>query len=369
MSGTVLKVAYHNQGRTRALEVLGLYKYALSRLDKELQKGTITPSEVVPGASARAAIPGRRGAASRIAMRKKLIAPSAQPAEALNRLRAMRTRLVDAQAARPDVALGLTRKQKLRVVRDPHKLQLPLDNMENRFDAYMRNPTYRRNVGEIYLPKILTYEQNKLYGDPKLRGAFALGVLQHELGEFEHSVGGHALPYSSHHGTNPLVREKLQSLGDPVIQKEWALVRQSDRDDAFVEKLYRQVGGTPDSPIPLHGKQHRALNAALTRRAKELDPGSRLSGLEAARGKALFDRGRLQVPYVPKEIISDYTALYPEIARYRIAPRRAPKKVQGVKTSPIITKSMQAKTFHEAVPRRLLDYLGLKNSKQLLRLL
>lgn len=84
-------------------------------------------------------------------------------------------------------------------------------------------------------------------------------TLQHELGEAAEGGRAKVTPFASHLGVEPILREQLATQGDAVASKLFHKVRQQDPADAHVQKLIRQVGGTPGAPVPLDGKQHRAL--------------------------------------------------------------------------------------------------------------
>lgn len=140
--------------------------------------------------------------------------------------------------------------------------------------------------------------------------ALTYATLRHELGEAEESrrlvESKGVRPFASHLGTTPILREQEALLGDPQAIRDMAQVRQMNPGDARVQKLIRQVGGTPDSPLPLGGRQHAALNRRVDARPDLLDPQGR--GLAA-------NLGAEHVPYVPKslpkasDILEEATAL------------------------------------------------------------
>lgn len=361
---------YYNLGQLRARLALGFTKEALTRLDRELQKGTITPADVVPGTSPRAAQPGATGAPARRGMRNKLVAPSSAPPEQLERLREMRARLAQAQMKRPDVALGLPSGKNLRVVQDAAKMRTPAATMGGSADTvgpslWLRNTRQR---GEMFMPQNEEFELQKVQRSPKLRAASKLPTVQHELGEFEQYLGKDLLPFSTHVGTNPNMREKFHTTGDPVIHKEFATARANSPDDVIFEKLYRQMGGTPDSPLPLHGRQHAALNKQMAQRASEFSPEAKLTGLHHASGKLVADKGKYNVPYVTPEALQDYESAAPKIKSYlqgqANALPTAAKSPNAARTLGAITKGRE-QAVQDAVPKRLLKFLGLRSPSQL----
>jgi hypothetical protein len=231
---------------------------------------------------------------------------------------------------------------------------------------WLRNTRQR---GEIYLPDEEEFELKKIQNNRKLREASKLPTLQHELGEFEQYLGKDLMPFGTHAGTNPNVREKFHLTGDPVMYKEFAKSRTNSPDDVLFEKLYRQVGGTPDNPIPLHGKQHAALNKQMLRRAGEFSPEAKLLGLHHASGKLLSDKGKYKVPYVTSEALNDYEAAVPNIRRYvQTQTRMLPAAAKSRKISETIHKRLvgHEQAVRDAVSRRLLRFLGLRSPKTIL---
>lgn len=103
------------------------------------------------------------------------------------------------------------------------------------------------------------------------------GTLQHELGEAVEGGRAKLTPFASHLGVEPILREQLATQGDAIASKLFHKLRQQDPADAHVQKLIRQVGGTPGAPVPLEGKQHRALVRLLSdpKVAPIVGPGAR----------------------------------------------------------------------------------------------
>lgn len=119
---------------------------------------------------------------------------------------------------------------------------------------------------------------------------------QHEIGEAEHFISGEGiLPNATHAGVRPIVRENIATLGDPEAVEHMSKARKMHPDDAMVQKYIRQAGGTPDAPIPVGGKQERAVEHMLKRDPKKISQGGRVRGL------TFRDQG-MHVPYVPHNI-------------------------------------------------------------------
>lgn len=121
-------------------------------------------------------------------------------------------------------------------------------------------------------------------------------VGQHELGEAEHFTTGEGiLPNASHAGVRPIVRENIAAMGDPEAVEHLSKARKFHADDALTQKYIRSVGGTPDSPIPIGGKQERAVERMLANKPKAISRQGRLKGLQ-------FRDAGMHVPYVPNEV-------------------------------------------------------------------
>ncbi len=100
-------------------------------------------------------------------------------------------------------------------------------------------------------------------------------------------------PFASHMGSTPILREQEAILGDPEAQRAFAKMRQFDASDAHVQKLIKRVGGTPDSPLPVGGRQQRALDHLIDTTPSEVGQRARALSLQL---------GRDRVPYVPKDV-------------------------------------------------------------------
>ena len=363
------------KGSQNALQRLGFTKLAISRLDKELRAGTILPADVVPGASPAAALygtggaddPRHPGARERRSMRKQLSEGSSRSGEDLRRLREMRARLTEAQIKRPDVALGLRPTKQLRVVTDPTKLRGHYGELDGP-SMLMRNTRQR---GELYMPEPNAdlFESTPAKRSERLQRATRLADLQHEFGEFEQMLGKELTPYATHLGTRPMVREKLVATGDRGVQQEYKQVRSIDPEDAFVEKLYRQVGGTPDSPIPLEGKQHRALNKALVRHVNAGNLGNDIRYKGLVEGAGLFnpDKGRYAVPYGNKRIQDAFDKMLPELRDLSLRAHDAKSKAKSATgraraISPAADKARLTK-LKALAPKDILQYLGVNRAQ------
>ena len=68
---------------------------------------------------------------------------------------------------------------------------------------------------------------------------------------------------ATHFGGMPQIAEQLGSYRDPEAQKIFQKARQLNPDDAHIYDKMRQFGGRPDSPLPIGGKGHVALERDL----------------------------------------------------------------------------------------------------------
>lgn len=91
-----------------------------------------------------------------------------------------------------------------------------------------------------------------------------VATLAHELGEYEITKGrGPMIPHASHLGTRPILKEDLEHYNDPVAHKVMKSWRDHHPDDLKMKRLMTSMGATPGAPMPLDGRQHRALDKAL----------------------------------------------------------------------------------------------------------
>ena len=309
-------------------------KLGISRLDKEVAKGRVDYSDVVPGATSRDqtgywhkakgdwhSTSGDTGLVTRIApvntseainrrirfgydpnkatAQEALMAPAPVSPDRLARTRALNDALYKAQLKNPQAATGLPSIEAHskfspigpgmvngQVYVPPESASL-IRGVANKEKV---RPTLSILAGNLPPGNIFTHPQvaSRLHGpsdpmDPTLNKA----ILQHEFGEANmfHNLSnnnGKIQPLASHLGAEPILRENLGTLGDPAAQNMMAKARTLDRGDVSVQQAIRQVGGTPNSPVPLGGKQHRAVERILNKRISA-DPQAAGAGF----GKAL----------------------------------------------------------------------------------
>jgi hypothetical protein len=169
----------------------------------------------------------------------------------------------------------------------------PMDDLKTGLSAFQ---SARRGEG----PGLSLFEHAQKRFPPTASDATqTYATLRHELGEaeeFSHLNAGRGVrPFASHLGSTPILREQEAMLGDPDAFSQMAKVRQLNQGDVRVQKLIRQVGGTADRPLPVGGRQQRALDRLIDAKPQELDP--------VGRGLAIR-LGQERVPYLPKDVPS-----------------------------------------------------------------
>lgn len=303
-----------------AAACLALYfpKVAASRLDKEIAAGRVSPDEVAARMGQDAPAFSRH-TDPRIQLRQALAAPAPVPPEVLARRRVLNQKLFAAQA-HPDVRP----KEVANVVRAPHPgmgiayvpatatAHVP-ENAGRMFRAVAHPLGQLRYVGN-FLAQQTSLGNNAFLPPPSpVDATLARAVQAHEFGEALASKDVRKMmaaegnpwnttktmyPHASHLGTDPLILENLAAQGDPEAQTILQKIRMVDPDDAHVQRLMRRVGATPGAPIPLEGRQHRALNRLLAKSGKNIQDSARQ---QAATLVALG----LDVGTVPQDVRDD----------------------------------------------------------------
>lgn len=348
----------------------------MGRLERELEKGTISPSDVVPGTSHRAARPGVSGAPGRRRMRRSFHKPS--PAESqikLNRLRYLRALLFEVHKKNPVLVVGLPATKHIRVVHESKDVRAPITELGEYPEkcGAMCNLRTTRRCAEVYLPESDEPFVKYIKNDPLARKATDLVVLQHELGEAVEYMRDQLIPFATHNGPEPIIREKLYSIGDPGLQAEVRSWR-SSKDNQFFEKLYRQAGGTWDRPIALHSKAHRALERMLVRNVHKLSKKARAGALDAAAGGRTGDRGKYQVPYISKQAVIDHQNIASDLQKIYELRAPTPKYKSGRRPrhlSPGELRSYSAvrKRMLKKITPAMLEAVGVYSKTNLLKIL
>ena len=252
-------------------------KTAATRYEKEIRKGTVTRSQVVPG-SVDVNLPGVLGRAQRVHTRNALSAPST--AKALDRLRVIRIRSVGPSARdllqRHNVsfeAVPLTPYAPLGSERlggalssigigSPTQVAQSLSVTDgtlapgNRRVSVQLSPT----VGmKDFSPQTPTKDFSIL------RSTF-----DHEAAEaksFNAAAKGAVIdPYASHAGPRPAFAEPQHLIGDPDAFNELKELRtgvNANPEDHRVWNKMKQFGATADRPLPEGGRAYNKLKKWL----------------------------------------------------------------------------------------------------------
>lgn len=284
-----------------------LHKIASTRMEKEVRKGTIRRSAVVPGVLD--SPDGVTGAVGRKAARNKLIEQTRSTPEALARHRRMNELLYKNQMAHPEQAMnirGLTADTRAIPMMGPAtvggfggpSMSVP-----------ETSGTFIRSMGEGSIGQVRAIAgtvPNTSFLAPKAQPSDVtsrLAVLRHEGGEAYHIGSGQDLaPHSSHIGMRPQLEERMATRLDPEAGKAFSNVRKIHSDDALAGRLIRQAGGTPDSPLPIGGRAERSLGKMLARRVRDISPDARAKAMMMASSGA-------KIPYVPQGVAENFRTL------------------------------------------------------------
>ena len=311
-----------------------LEKIALPRYEREIQAGNIQRSDIIPGALNVKG--GILGPSARSLTRNALAAPAAVAPEALAQKRELNQRLYNAQVAAPVQAHGIPGLASVHadMVPGAGPATAPGKTLAGNFVSQVHSPpnagqfirgASRGTVGSLgaiasSLPQAAPYQKHLLPDAAPVDATLNKAVLQHELGEASEMSRPTVRPFASHLGPEPILRENLATQGDPEAIAAMSKVRKMNPDDNLVQKAIRRVGGTPDSPVPIGGKQHRAIEQMLDQGAQKLSPASRTRGLQL--GAAL----EKQVPYVPEHVAQGVPAIAQHVKEMVQQP---PKTLQG----------------------------------------
>lgn len=263
--------------------LLEMQKEAASRLDREIRAGNLQYHDIDPSIP-QGQMPAVLEPVAKQKSRAALAAPAAVAPSALARRRDLNDRITKAQLASSGAALGVpgaTMSGQMVMGMGPATMGTTVHTDQNagRFArSIMQGP-----IGQIRAVAG-TMDPSLLPSARPVDSTLNRAIFQHELGEAAEMRRPVVAPHASHLGVEPIVREQLAVAGDPEAVQALSQMRQMHPDDRFVQKAVRSVGGTPDSPISLGGKQHRALDRVLARSGEELSPLARGRSLAVAAG-------------------------------------------------------------------------------------
>lgn len=290
--GPMLAAAYHEMA-------VCLEKLSSTRYEREIASGGLSRGDVTPGVPN---LPGPANVVSRKMTRDQLRAPAEVGPGALERTRVLNDKLYRTQvpqagqyvpglygstAISPGNVAGFLGTNGVKVPEESGQFMRGLggstvDRLKGTVGAMSSakgDPTLLRQL----LPERAPVDRTLNY---------AAG--QHEIGEGAEFARGVFRPNASHLGVEPILRENIAIKGDPEAVRAMSNLRSVHPDDRLVQKAIRQVGGTPDAPLALGGRQQRAVERIVDRNASQLASASRMKAVQ------LKDFG--QTPYVPEHI-------------------------------------------------------------------
>lgn len=255
-------------------------KEAASRLDKEVLEGNVTYSDVDPS------LPKSMGrsAIGKAYTRDAALRPTVATPDQLSRKRTLDSALFR-NAHRAENADWLHNAHVPGIGPATGGGQVHAPSTSGQFLRTFQRPFFGKTRAALstastaYQPleRVLTKRHGQ---DSTLNRA----ILEHELGEKNVMSGKIRHDHASHAGVEPILRENLILKGDHEAAGTMQAVRRSGHDDALVQRLVKQVGGTPESPLPVGGRHQRALERRLEANAGNLakDTRRRLLGNEIA---------------------------------------------------------------------------------------
>lgn len=254
---------------TRAAFLTELEKIAKPRYEREIEAGNIRRGDVVPLSQYAAFTEKGRKQKTRASLYETARGLQDDPTSS-----ARKSRLVaEATGPRSSEVLG-------QIGQVPSSMR-PTENPFGKVEPVKATSVAVPGIG---------FTASSSYGG-KSRSSIFLGpgspsgryrTLHHELGEAEERALGLGkpgiMPHASHAGLRPLLREDLATFSSPEGQRDNRALRSGqyggalnpENDNALVRALKKQVGATPNAPVPLEGKQHRALEGLLQKNVDRL---------------------------------------------------------------------------------------------------
>jgi hypothetical protein len=285
-----------------------LEKISATRMEREVRKGSIRRSQVVPGAID--APQGPLGAVGRKYARNQLAAQAPVAPEALERGRRMNQLVYENRMRNPgsmpgvggmgarmvpgmgpgmmagDVFVPPTSGQFMRATAGG-----PISQTRAALMSYsdMSEAPALQRIGQMVTP-----------ARQPMDASITNSVLSHEGGEaaeYRKVLQGKAInPNASHLGLKPHFDERMPLRNDPEAYK--AAVggaRSVHPDDKLVGKLMTQAGARPNAPLPSGGRAERTVERMLARNTDKLSPATR------AKAVAMSAQG-VNVGYLPEEV-------------------------------------------------------------------
>jgi hypothetical protein len=247
--------------------VLGQYaaliKLGLSRLDKEVAKGNVTYHDVTPQLG-----PTAGKTHSRALQQQGTAAPN----KALDLMQRRRAAVFNNQHLRAD-------KARKTPGANPD-LESLLNDPTRPGHATAQRVNAPANMARGIRAHGAGVSADSLEAIPS-DASINLAAMMHEEQERKSFRKGPVHRHATHAGVEPRLVENSHLMGDVPAQDAFGKVR-LENDDALVSKLMRQMGHHPDRPMPLHGRQQRALEKQLVAKSHLLSPDTLRSNFDMA---------------------------------------------------------------------------------------
>lgn len=279
-------------------------KEATTRFEREIATGNLSRGDVTPGVPN---LPGFLNPVSRKQTRDILAAPAAVDPATLERTRRLKGLQHPAQIA---AAGSYVPKAVGSLEPMPKGYAATKGTSTGQFAVHapLQTGQFMRTAGGGDIVGALRGEA--VASQPALAGALlrpaqpqdrtiGQAIAQHEIGEAAELSRAFTpaglRPYASHLGVEPVLREQQALRGDPDAVRDMNRARSIHPDDKRMQGYIRQAGGTADAPLPLGGRQQRAVERMLDRNSSQISAHAKAKALKAK------DMG-VHVPYVPSNI-------------------------------------------------------------------
>lgn len=262
-----------------------LSKIAKTRYEKEIGKGLISREALVPGSGTVAEALGED--AARRVTRENLRQPASRGAEEVSRKRRLAGKMYEnALKTRAGVPSGYRLQEaplpQLFAGTDPLSGTISTPRTSGRYLRSLSEKPVGAALGGFHGvvgEKLRGVLDKTLPAAAEVDPTMTHATLKHEIGEVGALSGKKILPFASHAGVEPILRENIALKGDPAAKAEFQLLRKMHPEDDMAQRAIRQAGGTPDAPLAVGGRQQRAVEKILKRKGKELSPATKKRAL------------------------------------------------------------------------------------------
>jgi len=290
-------LTHYGLGQNAALRAMGLDKIAASRLDKEVLKGIVNYSDVVPHAL---------GADSKNILRQAVHMGTQQPEEAVARYRGIQKGIYNNEHALAEKARALPKFTRTPVQQDAANIfkggpdQIPMGSKTEVYAPETAGQQARRSSDEfLATPEGGYADRLPLPPRAPVDDTLNTGVLAHEKAERAGMRLKTQYPHATHVGVGPILEEDQVLRGDFEARQARRGTRM-DPDNALVAKLKKQIGFHPDWPLPIGGRHQRALEGRLEANAHKIET-PRLNANIEAHLRRLRDPQLPNIATIPKK--------------------------------------------------------------------